>query len=405
MYIRRHMEETIRRTATMFPVVMVTGARQVGKSTLLREVNSDMPYLTMDDPVQLQSAVEEPRTFFMINPPPLVIDEIQYVPGLFPYIKMLADRERKKGQFFLSGSQQFHMMKNVSESLAGRIGILNLLGLSQREIQGVEFTEPFLPTLDYMNRRKQHIKHQSYQDVWATIHRGSMPELAQPHIDWQQYYSSYVKTYIERDVRELANIGDEVKFIRFMTAVAANIGNLLNQASIARDVGVSQPTVDRWMSILVASNIIYLLQPYHNNIVKRAIKTPKVYFLDTGLAAYLTKWQTPEVLATGSSAGAFFENFAIVEILKSYTNVGHEPMLYFYRDKEQNEIDLMIYQDGTLFPIEIKKHADPSKNDVKAFRMIDGISGVKRGQGGVLCMYDRLGAISENELIIPLGYL
>lgn len=239
------------------------------------------------------------------------------------------------------------------------------------------------------------------------IHRGSMPELSSnPDFDWQIFYGSYVRTYIERDVRELSEIGDEIKFTRFMTVVAASTGQLLNVASLARDVGISQPTAERWLSILVASNLVYLLKPYFNNITKRAVKTPKLYFLDTGLAAYLTRWNTVEVLKNGAIAGAFFESFVVSEIIKSYYNKGVlDPPLYFYRDKEMNEIDLLIEDGGTLYPLEIKKHADPQKKDIKAFSELDKIPQVKRGPGGVICLYDNLLTLKGADRIIPINYL
>ncbi len=405
MYIRRHLESVLKKAAAMFPAVIVTGARQVGKTTLLREAEPGLPYVTLDDPVQLQTAVEEPGTFFRTNPPPVVVDEIQYAPGLFPYVKMIADDERGKGLFFMSGSQQFHLMKNVGESLAGRVGVLNLLGLSRREIAGEDFAAPFLPTPTYLNERKKSVSAQPYKDVWAAIHRGPMPEMQREGMDWQLFYAAYVRTYIERDVRELTKVGDEIAFARFMTAVAANTGNLLNGASLSRDVGVSLPTVERWISILLASGIIYLLQPYHNNVLKRALKTPKVYFLDTGLAAYLTRWTTPDVLENGAMAGAFFETYAVAEIVKSYTNAGQEPPLYFYRDKEQNEIDLLIHENGVLYPIEIKKSANPGRGDVKTFGAVENIPGIRRGPGGAVCLYDDLTALGDRDSAIPLGYI
>lgn len=394
----------------MFGAVLVTGSHGVGKTTLIKEIAEGIAYVNLYDPMLLLSAVEESGTFFKDNPPPVFVDEIQYAPNLFPYIKMLIDKEKKKGQFYLSGSQQFQMMKNVSESLAGRIGILNLLGLSLREISEVNFNKPFLPTDEYFEERRQHIKEIDYKDIWKIIHRGSMPELvANTDFDWQTFYASYTKTYIERDVRELTQVGDEVKFLRFMTVIAASTGQLINLASVARDVGISQPTADRWLSILQTSNIVYLLQPYFNNITKRAIKTPKVYFLDTGLAAYLTRWLTPETLQNGAMAGAFFETFVLAEILKSYYNAGIlEPPIYFYRDKEQNEIDILIADNGKLHPIEIKKHADPNKDDISAFDlldMLDKIAGSERGSGAVICTYDNLVTLKGKDKVVPLKFL
>lgn len=407
MYINRHSEKTVQELARMFGAVLVAGPRQVGKTTMLERLTDGMNYATLDDPILRASAEEESVTFFKDYPPPVFVDEIQKAPALFEQIKMLLDRERKKGQFFLCGSQQFRMMKGVSESLAGRIGLVTLLGFSLRESHGIAFDVPFLPTEEYFSQRKLNIANISYDEVWNTIHRGSMPELHDnPDFDWQMFYGAYVRTYIERDVRELSEIGDTVKFTKFMVAAAASTGQLLNLSSLARDVGISQPTAERWLSILVTSNLVYLLPPYSNNITKRAIKTPKLYFLDTGLAAYLTRWNTPEVLKNGAMAGAFFESFVLSEIVKSYYNRGIlELPLYFYRDKDGNEIDLLIEENGTLYPIEMKKHADPRKRDMEAFDLIDRIPGIKRGPGGVVCLYDKLITLRGEDRIIPVNFL
>lgn len=406
MYIQRHAEKTVQELSKMFGAVLVAGPRQVGKTTMLEKITHGIGYVTLDDPIVRESA-EESATFFKDNPPPVFVDEIQKAPALFEQIKLLLDRERKKGQFFMCGSHQFQMMKGVSETLAGRIGMTTLLGLSLREAYGVECDTPFIPTEEYFLKRKTSIANIAYDDVWKWIHRGSMPELhVNSDFDWQMFYGAYVRTYIERDVRELSEIGDSVKFTKFMIATAASTGQLLNLASLARDVGISQPTAERWISILVASNIVYLLKPYSNNITKRAIKTPKLYFLDTGLAAYLTKWNTPDVLKNGAMAGAFFEGFVISEIIKSYYNKGVlEPPVYFYRDKDMNEIDLLIEENGTVYPIEIKKHADPTKKDMYAFDLLDKISGISRGPGGVVCMYDKLITLNGKDKVIPVNYL
>lgn len=407
MYIHRHAEATVAKLSKMFGAVLVAGPRQVGKTTMLKEVTQNINYASMDDLVLQESAREESGTFFKDNPPPVFIDEIQKAPELFPQIKMIIDRDHQKGQFYMCGSQQFQMMKGVSESLSGRIGLVTLLGFSLRERCHISDDTPFLPTDEYFSQRKQQLADIPYDEVWNIIHRGSMPELVQnPDFDWQMFYGAYVRTYIERDVRDLTEIGDTLKFTKFMTAAAASTGQLLNLASLARDVGISQPTADRWLSVLVASNVVYLLKPYSNNITKRAVKTPKLYFLDTGLAAYLTKWNTPEVLKSGAMAGAFFENFVISEIIKSYYSKGIvEPPLYFYRDKEMNEIDLLIEKDGILYPLEMKKHADPQKKDMEAFDLLDKIPGIKRGPGGVICLYDRLITLRGNDRVIPIQYL
>lgn len=407
MYIKRHAEKTVQELSRMFGAVLVAGPRQVGKTTMLEKITNNIGYVTLDDPIVRTSAEEESGTFFKDNPPPVFVDEIQKAPALFEQIKLYLDRDRKKGQFFMCGSQQFKMMKGVSESLAGRIGLITLLGFSLREAYGIECDTPFLPTEEYFAERKGQLAAIGYDDVWNRIHRGSMPELHDnPDFNWQMFYGAYVRTYIDRDVRELSEIGDTVKFTKFMVAAAAAMGQLLNLTSLARDVGISQPTAERWLSILVASNIVYLLQPYSNNITKRAIKTPKLYFLDTGLAAYLTKWNTPDVLKNGAMAGAFFESFVVSEIIKSYYNKGIlEPPIYFYRDKDMNEIDLLIEENGTLYPIEMKKHADPQKRDVQAFVVLDRIPGVQRGPGGVVCLYDKLITWQGVDKVIPINYL
>ena len=407
MLYKRHADEAIGKLSKMFGAVFVSGARQVGKTTLLRELAGHMGYVTLDDKIQLANAVNQSGTFLKDNPPPVFVDEVQYAPNLFPEIKIILDRTQKKGQFYLSGSQQFEMMKNVSESLAGRLGLLNLSGLSLRELYGLSFREPFLPTDEYFANRQKEKADIQYAAVWKTIHRGGFPELcANPDFDWQMFFAAYVKTYIERDVRALAQVGDELKFLQFMSVTASRTAQLLNISSLARDVGISQPTAERWLSILVSSNLAVLLRPYYNNITKRTVKTPKLYFLDTGLAAYLTRWNTPDVLKNGAMAGAFFETFVVGEVIKSYSNKGILDIpIYFYRDRDGNEIDLLIEDGGVLYPIEIKKHADPVKSDVAKFAVLDKLPTCKRGQGGVLCMYDNLVTLCEKDKAIPITLL
>jgi predicted AAA+ superfamily ATPase len=405
-YIARHVEITINQLAGMFSSILVTGARQVGKTTLLKHLHSDIPYVTLDDPILLQSALEEPGSFFKTTPPPLMVDEIQYAPNLFTYIKIIADESEKKGQFFLTGSQQFRMMKNVSQSLAGRIGIVNLLGLSLREITGDSFQETFVPTDIYFEKRKKTVQPIEYREIWKLIHQGSMPAMYSGQMDWQFFYAAYTKTYIERDVRELTQIGDELKFIKFMTVLASRTSQMLYLASVASEVGVSVSTANRWLSILVSSNIVYLLYPYFNNITKRSVKTPKLYFLDTGLAAYLTKWNTPEVLEVGAMSGAFFETFVVAEVLKSYYNAGIlEPSLYYYRDKDGKEIDLLIDVNGFVHPIEIKKTTNPGKEHIKHFSVLENNKNIRVGSGGIICLYDKSVHLQGEHVTIPVNWL
>lgn len=403
-YFKRSAESVIKRQENIFKVLLVTGARQVGKTTMLKNMKSDLNYITLDDMLLNQLAIEDPNLFLKSNKPPIIIDEIQYAPNLLRNIKMLVDDSDKKAMFYLTGSQQFNLMKDVSESLAGRVGILNLLGLSLREIKEINFNEPFIPTSEYIAKRKKHEVEISYDEIWEIIHKGCMPALYQEESDFEMFYSTYVSTYIERDVRSLTQVGDTIFFLKFMTALASRIGQLLNLNSIANEIGISVPTAQRWLSILVSSNIVYILEPYYNNIMKRAIKTPKIYFLDTGLAAYLTKWKNKEVLEAGTMAGNFFENFVIVEIIKSYYNNGElRPPVYYYRDKEQKEIDLIIEQNGKLHPIEIKKTANPSKDMIDNFKVLEKVKEV--GEGAIICMYDRIINLDEKNKVIPYKYL
>lgn len=403
-YIKRLAENVIKKQEKMFKTILVTGARQVGKTTMLKNIKSDVSYITLDDIILNQSATEDPELFLKSNKPPIIIDEIQYAPSLLRYIKIAVDGSDKKAQFYLTGSQQFNLMKDVSESLAGRIGILNLLGLSLREIKRIDFNEQFIPTEQYLENRKKYNSSISYDEIWDIIHKGSMPALYQKESDFDMFYSGYVSTYIERDVRNLTQVGDTLSFLKFMIALASRIGQLLNLNSVANEVGISLPTAQRWLSILVSSNIVYLLEPYYNNIMKRAVKTPKIYFLDTGLVSYLTKWKNKDVLESGSMAGNFFKNFVIVEIIKSYYNTGElRPPIYFYRDKDKREIDLIIEQNGKLYPIEIKKSANPSKDMIENFKVLDKVKEV--GEGAIICMYNRIYNLDEKNKVIPFNYL
>ncbi|MDR0436145.1 MAG: ATP-binding protein [Propionibacteriaceae bacterium] len=403
-YIQRHAENTVRKLAAQFGAVLVTGARQVGKSTLLRHVIPDVPELSLDDAAVLRSATDVPELFFRYNTPPIFVDEVQRAPGLFLAAKEALDESSAKGLLYFSGSDQFEMMQGGTESLAGRVGILTLTGLSLREQLGSEVADPFVPTGSFLSLRRQSILPSA---VWRHIHRGSMPELvANPEYDWNLFFGSYVRTYIERDVRRLVNVGDEMTFMRFMTVVAARTGGLLNLADIASEVGVSRTTAERWLSVLVTSHLVYLLHPYHTNVTKRAVKTAKLYFMDTGLAAYLTSWTSPEVIRDGAMAGAFFETFVVTEVLKGYYNAGVlDPPLYFYRDHDQREIDLLIVRDGVMYPIEIKQSALPTAKDTNAFRVLDGFSGVKRGAGGVICMADTVQPLTTTDALIPVSFV
>ena len=406
MYIARHIEKTIEKSFAAFPAVLITGPRQVGKSTLLINRFKNIPNVTLDNPLQLLSLRHDPVEFFKLHGSPLILDEVQRAPECFSVLKYMIDSDRRAGMYILTGSQKYALMKGVSESLAGRIGIVDILGLSDREIYEDPFDRPFLPTSDYLLERRPKMA-PSIQNLWERIHRGSMPELySNENMDWEQYYAAYVDTYIERDVKQLGSVGDTLAFTQFMTALASRTGELLNAASLARDVGVDSKTVKRWLSILQASNIIYLLQPFSLNINKRIIKTPKVYFTDTGLVCYLCRWLTPETLANGAMAGSIYETFIVSEILKSYYNAGKEPDLYFFRNTDGQEVDLLFYRDGKLYPIEIKKTSSPNVKDAKHFGTLSTFfPSLEVSEGGIICNAEDLLPLGQNLKIIPFRFI
>lgn len=409
-YIRRSIEDIVLKSEKTFKSILVTGARQTGKSTVLQKLFPEKKYVPVDDPFIEEQAVEQPEMFMMLNPPPVIYDEVQRAPNLFRYIKIKCDESDERGLFCLSGSQPLELMEGVSESLSGRIGIIELSGLSMREIKGDSFNRPFVPTMDYVQERSKSVK--SFDNIWEIIHRGGYPELQNPEVDWSVFYSSYIKTYLERDVRSLSAVQNLDDFRKFMIAVAARTGQMINYANIADEVGKDQSTIKRWLSVLEASGIIYLLEPFSSSVLKRAIKTPKVYFRDTGLAAYLTRWLTPETLANGAMSGAFFETFVISEILKSYSNRGidYRYCVSYYRGRDkkktsENEIDLIIEENGTLYPVEIKRSSRVTADQTSAFSVLDGIPDKKRGMGAVICMCPQPGALRENLLRLPVWYI
>ena len=407
MYIQRTMEAHFRRASEQFPVLLVTGARQVGKTTFLRHLSdADRTYISLDDPRILELARSDPAMFMQRFPGPVLIDEIQYAPGLLPFIKMAADRDGEAGRFWLTGSQQFHLMREVSESLAGRVGIANLLGLSRRELDGTDANgAPFLPTSDIVTARLVDETDLSLPRLYERIWRGSYPAIASnASVDRDLYFSSYVQTYLQRDVRDLARVGDELAFLRFVRACAARTAQLLNLADLARDVGIVANTAKSWLSILESSNIIHLLEPYHSNVTKRLIKSPKLYFLDTGLCAWLTEWTTPKTLEAGAASGAMLETWILGEILKSWWHRGRRAPFYFYRDKDQKEIDLLIKQDDVVYPLEFKKSASPGRKSLMHFRKLEGL-GLKVGSGGVVCLAESSLPLEGDLASIPIRAL
>ena len=400
MYYHRHIEPVISRMAKRKSVIVLTGARQVGKSTMLKEVYHDINYVTLNRPLVRESAKENPSLFFELNKSPVIVDEIQKAAELFDYIKDIVDENQTKGQFYLTGSQSMNLMKNVSDSLAGRAGVIKLLGLSMRELAGSDYREPFLP-----NVISSHSGFDYTQTV-SFIHKGFFPELYETESDlhdWADFYSSYFQTYIEKDIKDVLKIQDESAFIKFVKTTASLTGEMLNMTTIAETCGKDVKTIRSWLSVLESSGLVYLLEPYYNNFNKRLIKTPKLYFLDTGLACWLLGWNTPEQLVNGAMWGHIFESFVFGEILKSYYNDGIvKPPLYYYRDTDKNEIDLLIESGDELYPIEIKTTSDPTKSMVKAFHRLENIPAKKIGTGTVVCFAKERLPLADDVWMLPV---
>jgi len=452
-YINRHISQVIERQQKRMSTIIVTGPRRVGKTTMLKETlkSRGVNYISLDNPAIYTSAMETPSRFLQLNKAPIIIDEIQKASKLFEYIKDVVDENEKKGQYYLTGSHNFRLMQGITESLAGRAGVISMLGLSLREINNTNYFEPFMPTDEHFKAiidkisipNEAMIKHKVLNDLYTgendlprrtyltditdIVHRGSFPQLydilhekysgdkrfmyeartsyspKEELQDWADFYANYLQTYVEKDVRDITNIQDLSAFIKFIKAVAALSGEQLNYSNLAEICGMDVNTTKRWMSILETSGLVYLLQPYSNNLNNRLIKTPKIYFLDTGLICYLSGWHTPQQLMDGARWGHIFETFVVSEILKSYYNNGivYAP-LYYYRDKERNEIDLIIENGSTLYPVEIKTTSDPNKRMIKSFDLLKSIPNKKIGQGAIICLAKHLMPLTETVLIVPV---
>ncbi len=404
MYNNRTLESFINRATGQFPVLLLTGARQVGKTTLLQHLSHhSRTYVTLDDPIILNLAKDDPALFMQRYTPPVLIDEIQYAPELLPYIKMAADKEQKPGMFWLTGSQQFQLMKGVSESLAGRVGIVQLMGFSSRETRGEGLSVfPFLPEKKAIQANMRQGKEISLASLYYQIWRGSFPSIARSsEVDHNLFYGSYIQTYLQRDVRDLAKVGDETAFLRFIRACAARTGQLLNLSNLARDADVAPNTAKAWLSILQTTGLVYLLEPFFSNVTKRLVKAPKLYFTDTGLCSYLTEWSSPETLEAGAMSGAILESWILSELLKSWLHNGKRAPFYYYRDRDKKEIDLLIVQDGTVYPLEFKKTASPRKDAVRCFALLDKLN-LPIGTGGIICLCSQYIPLKENIFSIPI---
>lgn len=401
MYIKRIMESKLKYLSEHFPVVMICGARQVGKTTLLRQIKEEkdqIQYVTLDYPRIRNLAREDPELFLQQYQAPLIIDEIQYATELLPYIKIRADQGQQNGLYYLTSSQMFPMMKNVSESLAGRVGILSMYSLSRAEIEGRK-SVPFLPDRIHMQESEDTIT-----EIFEKIYRGGMPRMiADQELLAEDYFGAYMQTYLERDIYDLVAIKDENKFLKFISCVAARTGQEVNLADIGKDVEIDRKTAEGWLSILVSSGLVYLLPPYSGNTIKRIIKRPKLYFMDTGLACYLTMWNNPRTLELSAMAGAMFESYVVSEIIKGYANQGIDvrSRLCYYRDNNGREIDLMILGNGRLYPVEIKKSADPGKSALKNFSILNALPD-EIGEGAVICMTPVVIPLDEKNKLVPV---
>ena len=409
MYITRHMEKPVMELNEQYPVLLLTGPRQVGKTTMLEHLieveGKGRKKVSLDDLTLRELAKTDPKMFFQLYQPPLLIDEVQYAPELFPYIKIMVDERHQPGDFWLTGSQLFKMMEGVQESLAGRVALLHLSPLSQSEIMKRPPEPPFSLELPLLSERQNGRQMLNTPEVFQRIHQGGMPALVTgTYSNASIFYSSYIATYMERDVRRLSNDIDSLKFLRFLRSVAARTSQQVNYKGIADDAEIDQTTAKNWLHVLEALGIIFLLEPYSNNVLKRTVSTPKLYFYDSGIVCYLTRWSSPETAMEGAMSGALLENYTVAEIIKTYQNAGQEPFLYYYRDKDAREIDLILERDGKLFPIEIKKMASPPKKLTKVFDLIDK-SPLQRGTGAILCMADQLGAFDQNNLIVPISLI
>jgi predicted AAA+ superfamily ATPase len=406
VYIQRCLKQSILDASLSFAIILVTGPRQVGKTTLLQQIQNHRQYVSLDNLEDRMLAKNDPAGFLQRYAPPVLIDEVQYAPELFPYIKILADKHKQPGMFWLTGSQQFELMKNVTESMAGRVAIFKLLGLSLDEEQGDPSVAAFIPEDSYLIARKTKAHTLTIPSVFHKIWRGSFPFVVtnDNEASRERFYQSYLSTYIQRDVRDFMQIENQDSFLKFMHVAAARTGQLINYADFARDVGVSEPTIKTWLTVLRACGIVYILQPYFNNHTKRVVKTPKLYFLDTGLCSYLTGWPNANTLELSAMSGAMLETYVISEIIKTFLNNGKEPRLFFYRDKEQKEVDLLIEANGKIYPIEIKKTATPGKLSLNNLQHLSKLA-LPLGPSAILCLRDDYIPLAAGINAIPIGYI
>lgn len=402
-YIKRDIEDKILSLSKEYSCILITGPRQVGKTTVLRQLmTEDREYVTLDDLEERSLAKRDPAMFLQIHSTPIMIDAVQYAPELFSYIKMEIDKSAEPSTYWLTGSQAFKLMELAQESLAGRVAILHMSSLSQHEIYGSGNCEPFTLDLSKLKKREKTNTSADISEIYERIWKGSMPGLASGKFsDRDVFYSSYLQTYIDRDVKDQVQLADPLLFSDFVRAAACRAGQMLNIHDIAQDVDISDDTAKRWLQVLEKSDVIFFLRPYSNNLLKRTVKTPKMYFFDTGLVAYLARYSSPEILANGAINGAILENFVVSELLKSYNNNAKECLLWYYRDSNSNEIDMVIESDGMLHPLEIKRSVNPGSQLINTFNLLDKAP-IPRGTGAILCMRPTLSAINSENYIVPI---
>ncbi len=401
-YIQRDMEKLVVELSKEYSCVLITGPRQVGKSTMLEHIEPNRNRVTLDDLQERHLAQTDPEMFLTLHRTPILIDEVQYAPQLFSYIKIAIDGGAPAGSFWLTGSQSYKLMSLAQESLAGRIALLNLTSLSQNEIYSKSDITPFTLDIAKLQDRAEQCEPIDVNGIFERIWKGGMPGLASgKYTNRDIYYSSYLQTYLSRDVKDELNLKDNTRFVDFIRAVACRVGQQLNVHSIATDVDLSDDTIRRWLNVLEKSEIIYYLHPYSNNLLKRVVKTPKLYFFDTGLVSYLTKHSNPEILQSSMLSGAILENYIVSEIRKSYQNSGKELFMYYYRDKDQQEIDLVLEYDGKLHPIEIKKSSNPNLSMTRNFGVLKNTQ-VPLGTGAIICMKSNITALNSDTLVVPV---
>lgn len=402
-YIKRSLESVVLELTKEYPVIMMTGPRQVGKTTMLQKLmeGTERNYVSLDDLNNRELAKTDPELFLQLHKTPVLIDEVQYAPELFTYIKIKVDRDQRPGDFWLTGSQVFKLMRGVQESLAGRVALLSMTTLSQAEISNTP-SSPFIVEQETLLKKAELAQKLDVRAIYKRIFQGSMPAIiSKKNSNSQIFYSSYLSTYIERDVKELSDKISSLKFLRFITAVAARCSQMLNIADIARDSDINQNQAKDWLAILETLGIIFYLHPYSNNLMKRLVKTPKLYFYDSGLVCYLTKWTSAETLEAGAMSGAIFENYVVSELMKSYLNSGKEPYLYYYRDRDTKEIDVVMERDDVLHPLEIKKSSNPSKDLTRVFDVLNRAS-TPRSKGAIICMKPEFSALDRDHYIVPV---